>query len=150
MTSRIKLKNSYKHVFQRNRPSEDMPSAIKDSNYSKKFLFIAVTLSFCCFSFWVDVQPLATAERFIGHVDQAEVASVARNLAEGNGPLTDCVWLLHAGGRPTDKVRQPIGYWSLYVAYFLSVPFKIFGASRITMLGSASVTKLLRNCTIAT
>lgn len=117
-------------------------TSVAEADRNLRYLYLAVISVASCYSFWADVRPFAARSRFIGHADQAEVASVARNLAEGNGPLTDCVWLLHAGGRPTDKVRQPIGYWSLYVAYFLSVPFKIFGASRITMLGAASVTKI--------
>lgn len=104
--------------------------------------FMAVFLS-CCYSFWADVRPFVQGERYIGHADQAEVASVGRNIAEGNGPVTDCVWLLHNGGRLSNSAQQPIGYWSLYVAGLLAIPFEIFGANRITLLAVASTTKMV-------
>ena len=118
-------------------------SSTTEATRNTRILY-ALAISFACsYSFWADVRPFASGPRFIGHGDQAEVASVARNIAEGNGALTDCVWLLHAGGRPTDEVKQPIGYWSLYLAALLSIPFKVFGASRLVLLATGSATKIL-------
>ena len=103
------------------------------------FLVMAAFLSIAA-----DVQPFSDAkERFIGHGDQADVAIVARNLAEGNGAVTDCVWLLHGGGRPGNDVRHPEGYWSIYVAGLLAPFFSLLGANRQTILFVAGLTKIL-------
>ncbi len=107
-----------------------------------KRIYIAAILFSCIYSVWADVRPFVKGTRFIGHADQAEVASVGRNILEGNGAVTDCVWLLHAGGRPTNEVRQPIGYWSLYMAGTLAICFKLLGATRISVLLVASLAKL--------
>ena len=97
---------------------------------------LLIILSIC-----VDVY--SQKSEFIGHSDQAEVASVSRNITEGNGAVTDSVWLLYKGGRPSDQVRQPIGYFSLYVAIWQTPFFWMLGSTRIAVLVAASLAKAL-------
>ena len=80
--------------------------------------------------------------RVIGHGDEAHVAMVARNFAEGKGMTADTVWLLHNGGQVGDEVSHPEGYWSIYMAAFLAVFFKMFGANRVAVLLAASLIKV--------
>lgn len=78
----------------------------------------------------LDVRPFTdVGERRIGHADQAGVAMVARNIAEGHGAVTDAVWLIHGGGPPGPQIRHPEGYWSIYVAGVVSPFFKVFAAN---------------------
>lgn len=91
----------------------------------------------------LDVRPFDdVGERFIGHADAANAALVARNIAEGNGAVTDVVWLLHNGGRSGPEIRHLEAYWSIYQAYYLAVFFKLFGACLQSMLLAASLIKV--------
>lgn len=80
-------------------------------------------------------------ERFIGHADTANNALVARNIAEGNGAVTDIVWILHGGGQPGQSVRRPEGYWSIYYSAILALFFKLFGANQQTLFLVSSLAK---------
>jgi hypothetical protein len=74
-----------------------------------------------------------SGERFIGHGDAADLAIVARNMAEGKGPVVDCVWLLHAGGIPGNRVTQPEPYWSIYAAAVMAVFFQFMGPTKLAV-----------------
>lgn len=110
--------------------------AILTSN--KVAVFVLLFLS--AISLWTDGRPFGI-HSFIGHADQAEVANVTRNIIEGNGAVTDSVWLLHGGGRR--GIPQRIGYWSLYLAYYQVPFFYLLGPTRQAVLIAASVAKLL-------
>ena len=91
----------------------------------------------------LEVRPLTdVGERSIGSPDQANMAIVARNIAEGHGAVTDAVWLLHGGGPPGPTIRHPEGYWSTYIANLVALSFKAFGASRQSMVFVSSVVKV--------
>lgn len=108
--------------------------------------FSLALISCLLLSILLDTQPFAPINgRFIGHGDQAQLAAVARNIAEGRGPLSDCVWILREGGRPGTEIRQPEGYWSIYVAHYIALLFKFFGSNRATLLLGAALVK----CAIA-
>ena len=67
----------------------------------------------------IQIRPFVVSpERFIGIHDAADLAMVARNIAEGNGAVVDSVWLLKGGGLPGNEVTHPEAYWSIYVAAF--------------------------------
>jgi hypothetical protein len=99
------------------------------------FLVVAIASAF------LQIQPFAAPQdRFIGHSDQADLALLARNIAEGKGAVVDCVWILHDGGLPGKQVTHPEPYWSVYVAALWAPFFRIFGATlQTTMLVGALV-----------
>lgn len=102
--------------------------------------FLLVTAA----SWWVDVRPGAIkAERFIGHADEANMAEVARNIAEGRGAVARHRWILRDGGLPGDEVTHPEAYWSIYCSAFVAFFFKVFGAHRAALLFAVSVAKSL-------
>ena len=76
----------------------------------------------------------------IGHADQAELAQCARNIAEGKGPVVDCIWVVQGEHVP---ITHGIRYWSLYVAYWVAPFFYLFGATRGTALMAASIAKAI-------
>jgi 4-amino-4-deoxy-L-arabinose transferase-like glycosyltransferase len=91
-----------------------------------------------------DVFPFTHGEvRFIGHGDQADMAIVARNIAEGRGAVVDTVWLLRDWGMSYHGISHPEDYWSIYLASFVSLFFSLFGATREMVLLSASLAKTL-------
>lgn len=79
--------------------------------------------------------------RWIGHGDQANTANVARNIAEGNGPVTDSIWLLTNGGIKGAEIPTPEPYWSIYVAAIISIFFCLFSASLTVLLIPAVLIK---------
>jgi 4-amino-4-deoxy-L-arabinose transferase-like glycosyltransferase len=88
----------------------------------------------------VHVRPRADGrESFIGHGDQAAMADVARNLAEGRGPVTDAVWLLRDGGIPGNQVTGPDPYWSPYLPALVAPFFRVLGATREVVVLVASL-----------
>ena len=90
----------------------------------------------------IDLQPWVDHKYLrVGHADEAEIALLGRNIAEGKGAVVDCYWLLHGPGHKNDSIPRPEGYWSLYVGYWFSLFFKIFGAGRTAVLLAASVCK---------
>jgi 4-amino-4-deoxy-L-arabinose transferase-like glycosyltransferase len=78
--------------------------------------------------------------RWIGHGDQADVAVVARNIAEGKGAVTDAIWLLTNGGLE-GGVPIPEPYWSIYVAVIISIFFGLFSDSLTALLIPAAIAK---------
>ncbi|MGN7613295.1 ArnT family glycosyltransferase [Magnetococcales bacterium HHB-1] len=90
-----------------------------------------------------DVESPINQPYFIGHADSAEIALLARNIAEGKGPVVDTVWLHTLGGMPGDDLPRGSGYWSPYHGYLLAIFFKIFGSSRETILIMAWFFQLL-------
>ena len=80
-------------------------------------------------------------EQLIGQSDQANTANVARNIVEGKGATTDAIWLLTGGGIPGSAIPQPESYWSIYVAFFVAIFFKFFGASLSTLILPAVLCK---------
>lgn len=80
--------------------------------------------------------------QFIGHADQANIASVARNIAEGKGAVVDSIWLLTGGGVPGNEIPIPEPYWSIYVAGIVGFFFLLFGSSLTTMLVPAAILKI--------
>jgi 4-amino-4-deoxy-L-arabinose transferase-like glycosyltransferase len=74
------------------------------------------------------------ANILIGNADQSNMANLARNIAEGNGAVVDNVWLMLDGGLPGSNVTHAEPYWSVYVAYMIAPFFKMFGASRLTLI----------------
>lgn len=107
---------------------------------------LTVLLAFfaCSLATYVDLFPWLNKEfPKIGHADEAEIALLGRNIAEGKGAVVECYWLLHGSGHFTDKLPRPEGYWSLYVGYWFALFFKIFGASRTSLLLAASTCKTI-------
>lgn len=105
--------------------------------------FLAISAYFIFITF-VDVFPIkSVGERFIGHADAANLAILARNMAEGKGAVTDVVWLLRGGGMQYNSLTHPEDYWSLYSAAIVALFFKWLGASKLTLLLSASIMKSL-------
>lgn len=89
----------------------------------------------------LDLAPtLVDTPLLIGHADQAQTAIVARNIARGNGAVSNSVWLLR--GLP-DHQPIPYGedYWSIYVAAYLSIFFRVFDADVRTIVLAASLCK---------
>lgn len=80
--------------------------------------------------------------RWIGHGDQADVALVARNIAEGKGAVTDAIWLLTNGGLE-GGVPIPEPYWSIYLAAIISIFFGLFSDSLTALLIPAAISKSL-------
>ena len=80
-------------------------------------------------------------DRMIGHSDQADLAMLARNIAEGKGPVVDCVWITHNGGLPGDEITHPEPYWSIYVAAYLAPFFSLFGATHQSAMLAGSLVK---------
>ena len=80
-------------------------------------------------------------EQFIGHGDQANTAIVARNMAEGRGAVTDSVWLMTNGGISGNAIPQPESYWSIYVAFIISIFFRLFGDNFAALLLPAVLAK---------
>lgn len=78
--------------------------------------------------------------RWIGHGDQADVALVARNIAEGKGAVTDAIWLLTNGGM-AGGIPIPEPYWSIYVAAIISIFFGLFSGSLTALLIPAAIAK---------
>ena len=77
-------------------------------------------------------------EQFIGHADAANLAQVARNIAETGEPVSNNRWLLRGGGVPGNEVTHVEEYWPLYPSYFLAIFYKIFGANtQVSMLTTA-------------
>ena len=81
---------------------------------------------------------------YIGSPDQAQMAIIARNIADGNGAVSECYWLLHGVDTTSDKTL-PISekYWSPYLPWIMAGFFKGFGSSRFTVLLAASLTKVV-------
>lgn len=96
-----------------------------------------ITLS--VLSLWIDGRPFYI-DSYIGHADQAEVANVTQNILEGNGAVTDSVWVLYGGGR--EGIPQKLGYWSLYLAIYQLPFFYLLGPTRQAVLIAASAAKL--------
>ena len=102
------------------------------------------TLAILAATTYADIYPYGgRMERFIGHADQANLAVVARNIAEGRGAVTDTVWLLRGGGLQYGAVSHPEDYWSVYAATVVAVFFRAFGASRDVLLLAASLMKAI-------
>jgi hypothetical protein len=93
-----------------------------------------------CVSVLSIVNDTAGTGEFIGHADQAEVANCARSIAEGRGPVVDCIWLI-SGDRDVTLTHR-IRYWSLYVSYWVAGFFAVFGATRLSSVLAASVIKV--------
>ncbi len=71
-----------------------------------------------------------SADCMIGHSDQADLAMLARNIAEGKGPVVDCVWITHNGGLPGRNHASRARHWLIYVAAYLGLLFfSLFGAT---------------------
>jgi hypothetical protein len=101
-----------------------------------------ISLVFIITATVLDCGPFTTDHyRLIGHADEAEISSVANNILSGNGPVADCYWLLHGQGHYTDKLPRLEGYWSIYLAYTQAMFFYVFGASRTSVLLTASMFK---------
>ena len=82
-----------------------------------------------------------SSPRLIGHADQANMAVVARNLAEGKGAVVDAIWLHTNGGIKGGEIPIPEPYWSIYVAAIIAVFFYFWGASLTVMLIPAVLMK---------
>lgn len=105
-------------------------------SYFVVFLFLTVIVSINDVTKFTDFPP-----RWIGHGDQANTASVARNIAEGRGPVTDSIWLLTNGGINGAEIPAPEPYWSIYVAAIISIFFYLFSDSFTTLLIPAVLVK---------
>jgi hypothetical protein len=91
-----------------------------------------------------DLQPNSPVQhRFIGHADRANMAVLARNIAEGTGAVVDMVWLLRDGGVPGNEVTAPEPYWSVYGAAWVAAFFLFLGASQQSMVLAGVVAKVL-------
>ncbi len=91
----------------------------------------------------LDVRPFAdVGPRFIGKSDQADIAMVARNIVEGRGAVTDCVWLLHGGGPAGPEITHPEGYWSIHVAAWLAIFFFVFGSTLPALMFAAGLLRV--------
>lgn len=98
--------------------------------HTKWGIYLAIYILCVIASGITTIRPLHSAEGMpIGAGDAGATASLARNIAEGRGPVVDHVWLLTNGGMPGNEVTRPESYWSVYQAYFISFFFKLFGAS---------------------
>lgn len=96
---------------------------------------ILVTTLLVVFSSSIFLIPCRGAEIFIGHADQANLANLAQNIAEGNGPVVDIAWIHTNGGLPgKGKLPQPEPYWSLYPAFIIAPFFKILGYTRASLI----------------
>jgi 4-amino-4-deoxy-L-arabinose transferase-like glycosyltransferase len=69
------------------------------------------------------------------------MAHLARNISEGRGPVSDVVWLLHGGGPEGPEITHLERYWSIYVAYYIALFFRVFGAHLATLYFAASLVK---------
>ena len=103
--------------------------------------FLAATALLIAGSVVADVYPLFNGQWLIGHADQANLAMLARNIAEGRGAVVDAVWLLTDGGMPGNNVTHPEDYWSIYVGAIVAAFFKVFGATRLALLLPAALFK---------
>jgi len=91
-----------------------------------------------------DLQPNSPVQhRFIGHADRANMAVLARNMAEGRGAVVDMVWLLRDGGVPGNEVTAPESYWSVYAAAWVALFFLFLGATQQSMVLAGVVVKVL-------
>lgn len=107
-------------------------------------LAVATFLVAAVISGYRDVQPLSPVQsRFIGHADRANMALLARNIAQGRGAVVDTVWLLRDGGLPGNEVTVPEPYWSVYAATWVAFFFLVLGASQQSMVLAGVVAKVL-------
>lgn len=99
------------------------------------YIYIACFLSIAILSGWIVIDPSDNVgERHIGHSDQANNADLARNIAEGKGPVVNIVWLLTNGGMPGNDIPRAVSYISVYQGYLFAFFFKLMGATRQTIL----------------
>ena len=106
------------------------------------WLAFVVSLAFAvAFSIGEDLRPTLTeTPSLIGHADQAHTALVARNIAHGAGAVSHALWLL----RDLPEDQQLVygeNYWSVYVAYYLSLFFRVLKPDLTTVILAASVCK---------
>jgi 4-amino-4-deoxy-L-arabinose transferase-like glycosyltransferase len=85
---------------------------------------------------------MPAAEAWIGHADQANVADIARNLAEGRGPVVNNHWLLTDGGLDDTSLPHGEPYWSIYVAYVIALVMVVLGPNLGAVLVAASLIKV--------
>ncbi len=111
-----------------------------DSGFSKP-LFLAAIALLIAGSVVADIYPVLNGHWFIGHADQANLAMLARNIAEGRGAVVDAVWLLTDGGMPGNNATHPEDYWSIYAGGIIAAFFKLFGATRLALLLPAALFK---------
>ena len=101
------------------------------------FLVVAVATGYDDVTHYQDLSTI----RFIGHADQANVAMLARNIAEGNGAVVDAIWLHTNGGIEGNEIPLPEPYWSIYVAAIIAVFFYFLSPGLTALLIPAVLTK---------
>lgn len=82
---------------------------------------------------------------FVGHADRAHVATVAANVASGEGAVVNTEWLLvqEPSGEAVFPQRDP--YWPTYPSRLISAPIRVLGQDyvHVAVLFTASLMKLL-------
>lgn len=116
----------------------------RSSTKPKHIVFGAIVLAVLCVIAVISETRAFTdvGERNIGHADEANLALVARNIAEGRGAVTDAVWLMHGGGPSGPKLTHPEGYWSIYASGLISIAFQVFGANLQSLFLVPSLLKI--------
>ena len=91
--------------------SRQIVQGIRHNNKTK--IVIVATLLFLLTSSFLLAWPCRSPDTFIGHADEANLANLAQNIANGKGAVVDTAWLYTNGGIPGEKLPQPEPYWSV-------------------------------------
>lgn len=124
-------------------PELPEPPKVDDTKSAAVWRLRVAVLAFAsmaCLATVLDVGPFNASEQLI-RSDQAHMAHLARNISEGRGPVSDVVWLLHGGGPEGPEITHLERYWSIYVAYYIALFFKVFGAHLVALYLAASLVK---------
>jgi|SanBayMetagenome_1026888.scaffolds.fasta_scaffold01065_7 4-amino-4-deoxy-L-arabinose transferase-like glycosyltransferase len=120
-----------------------MKPALRIVTTKRRLILFAFYAACVAGSGYLSVRPYLLGSPLIGHADQANIANLARSYAEGRGLVVDNVWLHVGGGLPGNKVTGPEPYWSIYTALAIAPFFYLFGASIVSMLVPALISKAL-------
>jgi hypothetical protein len=112
--------------------SRQIVQGIRHNNKTK--IVIVVTLLFLLTSSFLLAWPCRSPDTFIGHADEANLANLAQNIANGKGAVVDTAWLYTNGGIPGEKLPQPEPYWSVYAAALVAPFFRLFGETRLSLI----------------